>query len=210
MTLPRPVLLYEESRAPNPRRVRMFMSEKGIEIPVRQIDIMSNHHRSPEYLNLTGGYAHVPALALEDRTILTETMAICRYLEALYPRVPLMGDDPLAAAQIEMWQRRIEFGLLQHVAAVARHTNPRMQVLEVDQCGEWGEANRPRVLAAMRVLDSRLGESAYVAGREFSVADITAFVALEFMKVTRIEIPEDCDAVLAWMAGIRARPSAMA
>ena len=208
LNLHKPVRIVETPPAPNPRRLRIFLAEKGVEIPRESIDIMQGDHRKPEYLAWAGAPA-VPAMELEDGTVLTESIAICRYIEALHPEPNLMGKDPLEAATIEMWHRRVELGLWLHVAAVIRHLNPRMAVLE-DQVPEWGESNRPRLDAAMRRLDERLAASPYIAGDHYTIADITAQVGLDFMRVSKTPVPEDCAALSNWLEKVRKRPSASA
>jgi glutathione S-transferase len=204
MDLPRPELLVDCRPAPNPRRVRIFMAEKGVELPTEQVDIMAGDQFRGHAERV--GTFHVPAVRLEDGRWLTESVAICRYLEALVPEPNLMGRDPLEAAEIEMWQRRVEFQLLLPIAQVLRHGNPKMAVME-DQCPPWADANRPRVTAGLRWLDARLGASAYVVGDRFTIADITAVVAVDFLKPTRIAVPEDCANLIAWRAAQAARPS---
>ena len=204
MDLPRPDLLVDCHPAPNPRRVRMFMAEKGIVLPVEQVDIMAGDQFRDHAARV--GTHHVPALRLIDGRWLTETVAICRYLEALWPDPNLMGRDPLEVAEIEMWTRRIEFQLMTPIAAVLRHGNPKMAVME-DQCPAWAEANRPRVTAALAWLDARLAVSPYVAVGRFNIADITALVAVDFLRPIRIALPETCHALAAWSDGLADRPS---
>lgn len=120
-----------------------------------------------------------------------------------------MGADPLEAAEIEMWQRRVECELLAPVAAVLRHGNSKMAVIET-QCLPWAEANRPRVVAGLRALETRLAAKPFVAGPRFTIADITALVAIDFMRAIRTRIPADCAALSAWHASVSARPSAAA
>jgi glutathione S-transferase len=207
MTLPKPVMLYEDARAPNPRRVRVFLAEKGADVPRRDIPIMHGAHKTPEYLRLTGAPV-VPALELDNGVVLTESVAICRYLEAVFPEPNLMGRDPVEVAQIEMWNRRVEFTLSFPIRDLFRHLNPRMVAME-EQCPEWGEANRPRVLKGLKYFDERLGESPFLAGPRLSIADISAFVSLDFLKVTKMPIPPDFSALTAWLDEMRARPSAV-
>ncbi len=207
--LPRPVRLVETPPAPNPRRLRIFLAEKEFSIPRETIDIMSGAHRQAEYLAWAGAPT-VPAVELEDGTVLTETLAICRYIEALQPEPNLLGRDPLESAVIEMWHRRMEFGLMQHVAAVARHTIPRMGTLELVQVPEWGEANRPRIEKSLRDLDRRLEVSPYIAGERFTAADITPHVMIDFMRVIRFSVPEELTHLRRWLEEMRARPSASA
>ena len=207
MDLPRPVRLLDCKPAPNPRRVRIFLAEKGVELPSEQVDIMSGAQFGAHKERV--GWHHVPALELEDGRFLTESVAICRYLEALWPEPNLLGADPLEAAEIEMWSRRAEFDLLAPAAAVLRHGNPKMAVME-DQCPEWAEANRSRVLAGLGWLDRRLGESACLAGPRFTMADITALVAVDFLRPSRIAVPDACERVIAWRRQLDARPSVTA
>lgn len=204
MDLPRPELLVDCAPAPNPRRVRVFMAEKGITLPVEQLDIMAGAQFAAHAARV--GSHHVPALRLADGRWLTESVAICRYLEALWPEPNLMGADALEAAGIEMWQRRVEFQLFAPIAAVLRHGNPKMAAIE-DQCPEWAQASRPRVLAALGWLDARLDDSPFVAGDRFTIADITAVVAVDFLRPTRIVVPERCKALLQWRARLAERPS---
>lgn len=204
MDLPRPDLLVECAPAPNPRRVRIFLAEKAVDLPVEQVDIMAGAQFGAHAARV--GSHHVPAMRLSDGRWLTETTAICRYVEALWPEPNLMGRDPLEAAEIEMWSRRVEFDLFAPIAAVLRHGNPKMAVLE-DQCPPWAEANRPRVLAALARLDARLAASPFVAGARFTIADITAAVAVDFLRVVRLGVPDACAALLGWRAGLAARSS---
>lgn len=202
--LPQPVRLIDCTPAPNPRRVRIFLAEKGLVLPVEQVDIMAGDQFGAHRDRV--GTHHVPTLELSDGTYLSESVAICRYLEALRPEPNLMGRGAREVAQIEMWERRVEFQLLAPVAAVLRHGNPKMAVME-DQVPEWAEANRGRVLAGLDWLEARLGTSPFVAGERFTIADITALVAVDFLRPTRITVPERCTALRAWRAGLDARGS---
>jgi glutathione S-transferase len=194
--LPKPLRLHTVSTAPNPRRVAAFMACKGITLPLVEYDMGARAHYAPEYIALAGRPV-IPALELDSGEVLTETIAICRYLEAFYLGTPLFGADPLAAARIEMWQRRAEFELLLPVAAVFRHSHPAMAGLE-DQVPDWADGNRARVLKGFATLDARLAISAHLGGEGFSVADITAYVTVDFSRVTKIAIPAEMTALLAW------------
>lgn len=207
MELPRPLRLIDCKPAPNPRRVRIFLAEKGVELPTEQVDIMRGEQFEAHKARV--GTHHVPALELESGCWLTESTAICRYVEGLWPEPNLLGRGPLEAATIEMWSRRVEFELLGPAMAVLRHGNPKMAVME-DQCPEWAEANRPRVLAGLAGLNQRLAESAFVAGERFTVADITALVAVDFLRPARIAVPEGHSALLAWRRRLKERPSTAA
>lgn len=209
MTLPTPVRIFESRRAPNPRRVGIFLAEKGVEVERVELDIMGGEHFTKTHTDRAGTH-HIPVIELSDGTHLSETVAICRYLEAVYPKPNLMGADPLEAATIEMWQRRVEMGLLMSIAQVIRHTVPAMNALEHVQVSEWGEANKPRVLKAMSDLNTRLATSAFIAGDRFTIADITAMVSVGFLRVLRQSIPDDCAALAAWHEKVSHRPSAAA
>lgn len=201
--------IIEDRRAPNPRRVRIFLAEKGIEVPFEQIDIMKREHKLPEFRKLNP-FARVPVLLLDDGTAIAETVAICRYFEASHPEPVLLGDTPAEQAIIEMWNRRMELNLFFPVAQVFRHSHPVMAELEVPQVGEWAEANRPRVTSALKLLDERLGESRFIAGEHYSIADITGLVAVDFMKPARIEVPENMTNLRRWHEEVSSRPSASA
>src|SRR5512139_2268845 len=136
--------LYDGGRAPNPRRVRVFLAEKRLTVPTDQVDLGKLAQKSPEYTAINP-LQRVPALELDDGTILTESIAICRYFEALHPEPALFGRTPLEIATVEMWQRRIELHLMLGIAQVFRHLHPGMKEFEVPQVAEWGEANKPRV-----------------------------------------------------------------
>ncbi|MEX2518434.1 MAG: glutathione S-transferase [Paracoccaceae bacterium] len=209
MALPTLVRIFESRRAPNPRRVSIFLAEKGLEVERVEVDIMSGEHLKDGH-RLKAGSHHVPVVELSDGTFLSETVAICRYVEALHPEPNLMGRDAKEAAIIEMWQRRMEFSVLMNIAYVARHTIPAMQTLERQQVPEWGEACIPRMEAALRALDARLRESPFIACERFTIADITAMVGLDFMRVLRRGPPEGCEALAEWREHLKERPSAVA
>lgn len=207
MSLPALVRIFESPRAPNPRRVGIFLAEKGVEVERVEVDIMGGEHFADGHRSKAGSH-YVPVAELSDGTFLTETVAICRYIEALHPEPNLMGADAKEAAVIEMWQRRMEFSVLMNIAFVARHTIPAMQALEHEQVPAWGEACVPRMEAALKGLDERLQASPFVAGDRFTIADITAWVAVDFMRVLRRPPPDGCDAIAAWRERLGERPSA--
>lgn len=198
--------LYDTARAPNPRRVRIFLAEKGIEVPLVPVDLGKLEHKSEPFTRLNPRQ-RVPALVLDDGTVICETMAICRYFEALQPEPNLFGATPLEQAQVEMWQRRVELELFLPVASVLRHLNPAMAAMEVPQVPEWGEANKPKILAFLEFLDTELADRAYVAGSRFTVADITAIVTLDFMRAIRMEVPDRLTHIQRWRDVVSERPS---
>lgn len=201
--------IIETRAAPNPRRVRIFLAEKGISLPFEEVDLMKGALKTPE-LTALNPLQRVPILVLDDGAVLTETVAICRYFEESQPAPALFGTGALGKAVTEMWQRRVEFNLLACVANVFRHLHPAMASLEVPQVAAWGEANKPRALDMLGILDRRLGETRYVAGDAYSIADITALVAVDFMRPARIARPEGLSNLERWHGDVSARPSAKA
>lgn len=201
--------ILETRQAPNPRRVRMFLAEKGIEVPFEELDLMKGQLKTPEFTKLNQ-FQRVPVLLLDDGTAISETMAICRYFEEITPEPALLGRGAMGKAMVEMWNRRMELGLFFHVAQAFRHIHPAMAQLEVPQVKEWGEANKSKALEVLAILDDQLGSSRFIAGSDYSVADITALVAMDFMKLARIQRPADMKNVERWYAEVSARPSAKA
>ena len=201
--------LYDGGRAPNPRRVRIFLAEKGISVPTEQVDLGNLQQRSEAYTAINP-LQRVPALVLDDGTVLTESLAICRYFEALQPDPPLFGKGALQSALIEMWNRRIEFHLYMPVSTVFQHLHPAMKAMVDPQVSAWGEANRPRIFDFLRFLDGELKSRPYVAGENFTVSDILAMVAVDFMKVSKLTVPEELADLRRWYASVAARPSASA
>ncbi len=201
--------LYDGGRAPNPRRVRVFLAEKGIEVPMVPVDMGALGHRSDEITRLNP-LQRLPVLVLDDGTVLAESIAICRYFEETHPEPALFGTNALEKAIVEMWQRRLELHYMGTVAAAFRHTHPAMKEWEVPQVAEWGEANRPKALDFMRVLDTHLADHEFVAGDRYSVADITGMIAFEFMKPAKIEAPAELQNLHRWYQTVSSRPSAKA
>lgn len=201
--------LYDGGRAPNPRRVRIFLAEKGVEVPVETIDMAAMGHKSAE-LTARNPLQRLPVLELDDGTVLTESVAICRYFEEVYPEPALFGTGAVGRAVVEMWQRRVELYLLSSVAAAFRHIHPAMKEWEVPQLPEWGEINKPKAIEFCRFLDNELAHRDFIAGDSYSIADITALVAVDFMKPARITVPTECTNLLRWHEAVLARPSAQA
>lgn len=201
--------LYDGGRAPNPRRVRIYLAEKGLDVPLEPVDLGALAHKSPEYTAINP-LQRLPALQFDDGTVLTESIAICRYFERLHPEPPLFGVGAKEAAVIEMWERRIEFHLLGPVSHVFRNSHPAMKAMEVPQVSAWADANRPRVQDFLALLDGELKNRRYVAGDRYTVADITGLVAVDFMKPAKLAVPETLIHLKRWHADVSARPSAQA
>ena len=201
--------LYDGGRAPNPRRVRVFLAEKGIQVPLVPVDMAAFGHRGEE-VTARNPLQRLPVLELDDGTVLTKSVAICRYFEELQPEPALLGRGALGKAVVEMWQRRIELNLFFTVAQAFRHTHPAMREWEVPQVPEWGEVNRSRAIDFLRILDAHLASNEFAAGEAFSIADITGLIALDFMKPARITMPQELMNVRRWYETLKARPSAAA
>jgi len=199
--------LYDGGRAPNPRRVQIFLKEKDVELETVQLELNALEHRSPEMMGKNPSMT-VPFLELDDGTIVAETIAICRYLESLHPAPSLLGETGLEQAIIEMWNRRMELGFFMRVAQSFRHLHPGGAVLEGEQVPDWGLKNQRLAIEYLDLMDKQLAENQFIAGDRFSVADITAIVAAQFFKPARLEIPQEgVEHFKRWLAEVSARPS---
>lgn len=204
--------LLSAQRAPNPRRVLMFLAEKGISgIEVVNVDLNAGAHKTPEFL-VKSPLAKVPALELDDGRVLTETRAICTYLEGLYPEPNLMGADATERAFIEMADRRVELTLLLQIANAIRHSHPGLAALEQPQFADFGQSQGQKVVETAQVFDQLLQQQAWMAGARLSIADITAFCALEFARGLMKFSParHGLLALQAWRDRMAERPSARA
>jgi glutathione S-transferase len=201
--------LYDGGRAPNPRRTRIFLAEKGIKLPLEQVDLGALQQKSDAFATVNP-LMRVPALVLDDGTVITESIAICRYFEALHPEPALFGRGALESARVEMWNRRMELHFLFPVSHVFRNSHPAMKQMEVPQVPAWAEANKPRILEFITWLDRELEDRRYVAGDSFTVADITGLVTVDFMKPAKLSVPDELVNLKRWHADIAARPSAAA
>jgi len=201
--------LYDGGRAVNPRRVRIFLAEKGIDVPIEPVDIAAQQHRTEAFAAINP-MRRLPALVLDDGTVIAESIAICRYFEALQPDPPLFGRGALEVALVEMWNRRAEFNLMGPVTTVFQHLHPFMKPLVNPQVPDWGEANKPRVFEFLQLLDGELKKRPYIAGSDFTVADITALTAVDFMKVPKLPLPDEFTNVRRWHEQVSARASAAA
>lgn len=201
--------LYDGGRAPNPRRTRIFLAEKGIELSLMPVDLGGLEQMSAEYAAVNP-LKRVPALELDDGTVITESIAICRYFEAVQPEPALFGRGALDSARVEMWNWRLELHLLMPVSHVFRNSHPAMKAMEVPQVPAWAEANRPRVLDFINFLDGELKGRPFICGDKFTVADITGLVAIDFMKPAKLAVPEELKHLKRWHDDVSARPSASA
>ena len=201
--------LYDGGRAPNPRRVRIFLAEKGIDVPKVPVDLGKMEQKS-DALRALNPMQRLPVLVLDDGTAISETIAISRYFEALHPEPNLFGRDALEIAKVEMWNRRIELALYIAVQAVFRHSHPAMAEYEKPQVAAWAEANKPRVFEFLEIFDRELAGRRFAALDRYTVADITGLVTIDLMKPAKLAIPGELANVKRWYDEISARPSAKA
>jgi glutathione S-transferase len=200
--------IYETRTAPNPRRVRIFLAEKGIDVEYVQLDLQKGENISAEMLKKNPS-GKVPVLELDDGTCIAETMAICRYFEALQPEPALMGKTPLEQAQIESWQRLVEFNFLVPVGMCFQHSTGYFRD-RMTPVPEFGKVSGEIALSFLDKLEQRLGESTYVAGEQFSVADITLLCAIDFGRVVKLRLQDQHVHLKRWYEMVSARPSARA
>ena len=202
--------LYTSQRAPNPRRVRWVLAEKGVtDVEMVELDIMSGEHRAPAYRDKVG-VPHVPALELDDGTCVSESIAICRYLEALYPEPNLFGHDAREQAVVEMWTRRCEFYLANPMMLTVRHSHPALAALEATQTPQIADYNKVTAERFMRMLDRHLAGRDFIALDRFTMADIVACVGLDFARLIKYRPPEELANLARWYEACRARPAAQA
>jgi glutathione S-transferase len=204
--------LYDCTLAPNPRRVRIFLAEKGVEIEKIEVDIVSGQNLEPEYLAVNPR-GLLPTLELDDGTRLDETIAICRYFEELHPDPPLMGTDALGKAEIESWQRHVEMDGMYPMAEAFRNAAPQF----VDRAvpGTVGTAVIPELVERGRAgaarfyerLERRLADSEYIGGDAFSIADISGVCTVDFGAWVQLGIPHGCANTQRWYPQVSSRPS---
>ncbi|MDF1732243.1 MAG: glutathione S-transferase family protein [Minwuia sp.] len=200
--------LYDLAAGSNPRRVRIYLAEKGIEIPSQPVDMMKRENEQPEYRKINP-FGKMPALELDDGTVLTESMAICRYFEELNPEPPMFGRNPLEKAQVEMWNRRAELNVLIPIAMCFQHTSD-FWIGRLEQHKGWGETSRANALAAMAIFDSHLKGREFVASDDYTVADITLQCGILLGKGVALKIPEELENLTAWWGRVTSRPTARA
>ena len=200
--------LYTTKLAPNPRRVAWFVAEKGIDdLETVEVNLLAGEHKQPEFRNKFG-LGHLPALELDDGTCFTETVAIARYLETLYPEPNLLGVDAKETAIIEMWTRRAELYLANPMMMFVRMTHPALSALEAP-VPEVGAYNKAAAEKFMKALNRHLADNEYLAGR-FSMADIVGVCGVDFGRLVKYRPPEEYEHLNRWLAACNARPAASA
>lgn len=208
--------LYDFALAPNPRRVRMFLAEKGIDVPTVQINTREAEQFSAEFQKVNPR-GTVPALVLDDGTVLTESVSICRYFEELHPEPSMFGRDAKEKAIVDMWNRRIEIECYAPCADVVRNSLEMFKdraipglpsgVPQIPSLVERGRASYNRFIER---LDAQLSGNPFIAGDRISITDQTAFIALDFAKRGELEVPANAANILRWQGEMAARPSAAA
>lgn len=198
-------LYGEDNPAPNPRRVRIFLAEKGLTLEQERVPLRERAHKAAEFLQ-KNSLGQVPVLELDDGTFLSESVSICRYLEAEHSQPSLFGETSREQAVIDMWIRRIEFQLMAPIANIWRHTHPLTAGL-LTQYKDFGESNRAHADRAYRWLDDELSDRSFIAGPTYTMADIVALTTVDFGRMIGVAIPEDCSRVLAWLQRVSERPS---
>ena len=200
--------LYVSPRAPNPRRVLMFLAEKGVQLPQVNVDLNAQEHKSAAF-RAKSPLARIPALELDDGRVLTETRAICTFIEGLHPEPNLMGADATERAFIEMADRRVEWYFMLPIGNCVRHTHPGLAPLEQPQFPDFGRSQGEKLRETAAWLDAELQRQPWIAGDRFTIADITAFCALEFARLMRFQAgAEGFAALQAWRDRMAERPSA--
>jgi len=202
------LLLYDLKAGTNPRRVRIFLAEKGITVPKVEVDMMRAENLTPDYLK-KNPLGRMPLLELDDGTLIAESIAICRYFESIHPEPPLFGKGAVEIAKVEMWNRRMELEILRPIGDAFEHLSPFWKGRR-EQCAEYGEMARGVAADRMAWLDRELAERPFIAGDNYTVADITAQCALVLGKNTGTPIPAELSHLLRWFSQVTSRPTARA
>ena len=202
------MILHDLAAGMSPRRVRIFMAEKGISIERREVDAAGGANATPDFLRLNP-LGKLPVLELDDGTSIAESLAICRYLEALYPDPPLMGRTPREVADIEMWTLRMDHELSQIIALSFVHSSDfyRGRIEQIPEVASWA---RGRALQTMAWLDGELADRSHIAGDGYTLADIVAQCAFVLGKAVGLRIAPDMTNLSRWFTEVTARPTARA
>ncbi len=201
--------LYDYKAGPNPRRVRIFLAEKGVDVPLVEVDILKREQKDPEFL-AKNPIGSIPVLELDDGTCISESVAICRYIEELHPEPPLFGRSPLEKATIEMWLRRVELNFMVPVGMVWIHGHPLTARL-IKQIPEAADQSRARVRIGYKLLNTQLATNTFIAGDDYTVADAILLASLDFAnRLVGVPYDEGLTHLKRWHETVSARPSAQA
>lgn len=200
--------LYDFQFAPNPRRLRVFLAEKGLKVPLEAVDITSGQSRTPEFLNRNplGG---LPVLELDDGSYLTESLAIMHYFDELHPEPPMIGKTPLERARVRELERIIELGVLGRIAVIFQNTHPFM-AQRIKQSADTADTARTALAANLKVVDAKIGANPFAAGAQPTIADCTLFAALQFGEFAGIPLDPAFTNIARWYEAFQQRPSAQA
>jgi glutathione S-transferase len=202
------ILYGAPNPAPNPRRVRIFLAEKGIDLPETRVQMNKREHKTPEF-RAKNSMGQLPTLELDDGTCISETVAICRYFEETQPDPPLFGTTPVEKALVDMWVRRVEFTVMMPVGSFWRHAHPYTAAL-LTQFKEFGESNRETYKGAQKWLNRELADKAFLAGGTYTVADICLLTTVDFADWIGLPLEPEFEALKAWHGRVSARPSSQA
>jgi glutathione S-transferase len=192
--------------APNPRRVRIFLAEKGVDLPETTVDMMKREHKSPEF-RAKNSMGQIPALELDDGTCISETVAICRYFEETHPSPPLFGTSAVEKALVDQWIRRVEFAVMMPVGNFWRHAHPRTAAL-LTQYKDFGESNKETYKGAQKYLNRELEGREFLVGDSITMADICLLSTVDFAEWIGLPVEDEFENLVAWRARMKARPSA--
>jgi glutathione S-transferase len=192
--------------APNPRRVRMFLAEKGIDLPETKVDMMKREHKSPEF-RAKNSMGQLPTLELDDGTAISETVSICRYFEETNPSPPLFGTTAVEKALVDQWIRRVEFAVMMPVGNFWRHAHPRTAAL-LTQYKDFGESNKETYKGAQKYLNRELEGRQFLVGDSLTMADICLLSTVDFAEWIGLPVEDEFENLVAWRARMKARPSA--
>jgi glutathione S-transferase len=207
VTKDRPMKMYNSPAGSNPKKVRMYCAEKGIDLELAHVSFGKEEHRSDDFKSTVNSLARLPVLELDDGTMIAESVAICRYLEELHPEPPLFGTTAVERALVEMWSRRMEMEVTVNVSNILRHTSPFFANTVV-QVPEFADASRKTALQRFEWLNGELGDNTYLLGDQMTFADINGFVGFVMMPQVDLEIPSDLTNLVRWYETMASRPSA--
>jgi len=203
--------LYTYAGAPNPRRVHIYLAEKGIDVEFEHVDIMKRENRTPEFMKRVNKLGGIPVLELDDGTQIAESVAICRYFEVEHPEPPLFGGSAKEQGVVEMWIRRIELNLMMPVGMVWVHGSPLTKQVVKNQIPEVAEQNRGVVRGVFGFLDDHLADHEFLAGETYSVADILALCTMDFAaKLNALPHSSEQKHLSRWYDSVSGRPSSSA
>jgi glutathione S-transferase len=200
--------LYDFAGAPNPKKVRVYLAEKGFTVATEQVNIVTGENRTPEFLK-KNPFGTVPVLELDDGSHLTESLAIMEYFEELHPNPPMVGTAPLERARVRELERIADLGVLLRVATIFQNTHPFM-AKRLKQSADTADNARNQLATFLKVIDGRIGSHPFVAGERPSIADCTLLAALDFAEFAQVQIDPGCTNVARWYSSFKQRPSAQA